>query len=186
VLEVDYDDGREETFAFVPGRTDTPVRTDFRMADPFLVTWYQIGAGEPPPAARMLADYEVLGFQPERSAGEDAWRITLRSIVPRGYDRSEVVIARADYAVLEQRHYLGSSRAPALVAVAPRAAMTRFGDHMLPERIRYEDRIENRTIDVQIRYMPLAEGSDAQFFPATFHRTPVPGSELPPQDPAPR
>jgi hypothetical protein len=95
--------------------------------------------------------------------------------VPRGYDRTEVLIAQADFALLEQRHFAASSPEPVLIARAPRAGMVRFGEHTLPGRIRYEDRIENATIDVRIRHTPLADGSDALFFPATFHRTPLTG-----------
>lgn len=182
VLQVEYDDGREEIFAFVPGLTDAPMRTDYRLAEPFLATWYEIGAGEPPRETRMLAEYEVLAFAPARAAGEDAYKLTLHSVVPRGYDRTEVLIARSDYALLEQRHYYDGAATPALIAVAARADMVRYGDHTLPRHITYQDRTENSTIEVEIRHTPLADGSDELFFPSTFHRAPL-SSDAPASEP---
>jgi len=187
VLQVEYDDGREEIFAFVPGLTDSPMRTDYRLAEPFLATWYEIGANEPPPEMRMLAEYEVLAFAPTQTGGEDAYKLTLHSVVPRGYDRTEVLIARSDYALLEQRHYYEGSPTPALIAVSARADMVRYGDHTLPQRITYQDRTENSTIEVKIRHTPLVEDSDDLFFPNTFHRAPLSTDALPaePEDARP-
>jgi len=154
--------------------TEAPVATDYRLADPFPATWYAISDGEPTAETRMLADYEVLGFASVRAAGEEAYQLTLRSVVPRGYARSEFLIARSDYALLEQRHYVGDSATPALIAVAPRSSMIQFGDHTLPARMLYDDRVEHATIEVRLRHTPLNDGSDELFFPASFHRAVIP------------
>jgi hypothetical protein len=173
VLEVDHDDGSEETYAFVPGRGE-PVRSPYRVAEPFLATWYQIGADEPAQQTRAVADYEILGFTPASTVDEEASVLSLQPIVPRGYDRLELVIASSDATILEQRQYRRGATTPTLIATTARADLVRFGDRLLPGRIRYRDPGRDVSFDVVLRHMPLAEGSDLLFLPATFHRVPLP------------
>jgi hypothetical protein len=171
VLQINYDDGREETFAYVPTMDGDPVRARYRLSEPFLATWYEVGAVEEPPAAlRALAEYEVLGLEPATSASEPAYKVSLRSIVPRGYERTELIVASADFAVLEQRHYSSRSRTPVLVAVSARGDMIRFADRLVPSRIVYRDAARNAELEVRIRYAPLEPNSDARFLSNTFHR----------------
>jgi hypothetical protein len=179
VLQVSYDDGREETYAFVPSMGSEPVRVRYRLAEPFLATWYQIGANEPSAETRALADYELLAFEPTSTAGEPAYRLLVRSIVPRGYDRTELFVARSDFAVLEQRQYTSRSAEPVLVAQTERADLVRFGESTVPARIRYRDRVQNAEIEVRLRYSALAENSNPLFFPTTFHRAALPVLESP-------
>jgi hypothetical protein len=182
MLQINHDDGREETFAFVSALGGEPMRAPYRLAEPFLATWYAIGAGEPAAGMRALAEYEILGFTPMSSADEDSYALSLRSIAPRGYDRTELVVARSDCAILEQRQYLSGSSTPALIAAAPRAFMTFFGDRIVPGRISYRDRLQDAEIEVRLRYAPLSEGSDALFLPGTFHRVPLGALQIEPQD----
>jgi hypothetical protein len=179
VLQLNYDDGREETFAFVPSMGTDPVRVRYRLAEPFLATWYQIGLGEPAPALRALAEYEVLGIEPTIAGGEPAYRLSLRSIVPRGYDRTELIVARSDAVILEQRQYGARSQSPVLIAQTSRAHMVSFAERTVPTRIRYSDRVRNAELEVRLRHSPLPENSDALFVPGTFHRVALSVLETP-------
>jgi hypothetical protein len=179
VLQLNYDDGREEAYAFVQSIGGEPTRARYRIADPFLGTWQEIGDAEPPREMLALVDQEVLGVEPRQVEGEAAYQVTVRPLAPRGYDRSELLIARDDYAILECREYLPRATTPALIAVSPRAAMVRFGDHLVPGRMRYRDLVDNSEIEVTLRHEPLPEGSDALFFPRTFHRIPLPVLDTP-------
>ncbi len=179
VLQLNYTDGREETFAFVPSMGRDPVRVRYRLAEPFLATWYEIGLGEPAAETRALAEYEVLGFEPITVGGEAAYRLSLRSIAPRGYDRTELIVARSDAVILEQRQFGVRSQEPVLVARASRADMVRFGERTLPTRIRYSDRVRSAEIEVRLRHSALPAGSDALFVPGTFHRVSLSALEAP-------
>jgi hypothetical protein len=177
ILQIDHDGGRDETYVFVPAVGGEPMRAPYRSADPFLSTWHEIGPDEPPAAIRALADYEVLAMQPSVAHDEAVYRMSLRSLTPRGYDRTELLIARADYAILEQRQYSDEGVEPVLIALAPRGSMVRFGDHLVPARIRYRNVADGSETEVVLRYAPLPAGSGAQFYPGTFHRAPLADGE---------
>jgi hypothetical protein len=177
VLQVNYDDGREETFAYVPSAnaaSDEPMRARYRLSEPFLGTWYEIGQQDETPTELLaLSEYEVVGFEPGELENEPIYKVTLRPLAGRGYDWSEFLIARKDYVILEHRHYFARGQGPALVAAVPRSAMVSFEDRLVPQRMRYRDLLENAEIEVTLRHTALQEGSDALFFPRTFHRFPL-------------
>jgi hypothetical protein len=173
VLQVNHDDGREETYAFLPPFSGRPMRAEYRLAEPFLGTWHEIGNAEPPAEILALSEYEVLGVEPRQLEGEDVYKVTLRPLAPRGYDRSELMIARQDYAILEYRNYSTPGGSPTLIAVAPRAGMVRFGDRLVPERMSYRDLADGSEIEVTLRHEPLPDGSDKLFYNMAFHLVPL-------------
>jgi hypothetical protein len=180
ILQVNYGDGREETYAFLPSVGGEPMPARFRLAEPFLGTWHEIAADEPRVMELLpLAQYEVLGLQQATAQNEPAYLLTVRPLVERGYDWAQLLIARKDFAILEQRQYLGNRNTPTLVCSAPRTAMVRFEGHLVPEQLRYTDLGNNSEIAVRLVHASLPEGSEALFFPRTFHRVPIPGLTRP-------
>jgi hypothetical protein len=176
VLQVRSPEGREETYAFLPAMGGDPMPTNYRLAEPFLGTWREVSEDESSLLAGAPADYEVLGLEPRSNGSEPTYLLTVRPLVVRGYDWAELVIARSDYAILEQRQYFMTRETPALTYSAPRDAMVRFGERVVPTRVRYTDQSDNSEIEVQIRHAPLPSDSEALFLPRTFHRIPL--SEL--------
>lgn len=175
VLQISYDDGREETFVFVPRLRTDPLEARYRLAEPFLVRWHSVPRDEPRRAVALPADYEILGFTPIETRGERGYGLSVRSLVPRGYDRIELDVAGDDLAVLERRYYVGSSARPTLVARVKREDLISFDGRTVPSRIVYDDRAQGARIEVRARYAPLPEDSAALFSPSTFHVVPIEG-----------
>ena len=174
VLYVDYDDGREETYVFVPGAEQGPMRASYRVADPFISTWQQIEPDDSTRKMRPLGDYEILGLRPTQQQGEPVYQLSLQSLTPRGYARTEVSIAARDFALLEKREYENASDpAPEVIVSVPRASIVRFGEHWVPERMSYQYPAAGVRIDVALQHERLPEGSDAAFYPASFHLAPL-------------
>lgn len=173
VLQVERPDGIEQTFAYVRSLGREPFETTFRLADPFLCTWYE--QADPSPSAELIGmggRHEILARRPDVLDGEQVQRITVRPMTERGYDRIELAIAERDFAILEYRHYaLPGDREASLIARADRSDMVLLDNHVLPERIRYEDRVSGDVIDVTIRHATLPRQiPNILFEPRSFHR----------------
>ena len=66
---------------------------------------------------------------------------------------------------------------PSLVARTARVAMVQMEGHLLPTRMRYEDRATDSRIDVELSHTPLpAEMPAAMFEPRSFHRVRIDGT----------
>jgi hypothetical protein len=190
VLQIDRPDGTQENYAFVRTLNREPFRTQYRMADPFLCTWYEGITSGSQMAMRAQSEYEVLARRMDELDGELVYRVLIRPLASRGFDRVELAIAVRDYAILEYRNYLEPrDTEPSLVARTARVAMVQMDGHLLPTRMRYEDRATESRIDVELNHTPLPDEMPAAMFePRSFHRVRIDGSieeEPEPQGQAP-
>jgi hypothetical protein len=178
VLQIDRPDGSQENFAFVRTLNREPFRTQYRMADPFLCTWYEGITGPGQMALRAQSEYEVLSRRMDEVDGEPVYRVLIRPMASRGFDRVELAIAVRDFAILEYRNFLEpKDTEPTLVARTARVAMIAMDGHLLPTRMRYEDRANESRIDVEVTHTPLPpEMPAAMFEPRSFHRVRIDGS----------
>lgn len=178
VLQIDRPDGTQENYAFVRTLNREPFRTQYRMADPFLCTWYEGITAPSQMALRAQSEYEVLARRMDEVDGEAVHRVLIRPMASRGFDRVELAIAVRDFAILEYRNFLEPRDAePSLVARTARVAMVAMDGHLLPTRMRYEDRATDSRIDVELTHQPLPEEMpSAMFEPRSFHRVRIDGS----------
>jgi hypothetical protein len=173
VLQVERPDGIEQTYAYVRSLGREPFETTFRLADPFLCTWFE--QTDRSPSAELIGmggRHEILARRPDVLDGERVQRITVRPMIERGYDRIELAIAERDFAILEYLHYVApGDREASLIARADRSDMILLDKHVLPERIRYEDRVNGDVIAVTIRHATLPRQiPNILFEPRSFHR----------------
>ena len=100
---------------------------------------------------RRVEDYDIELAEPQRAQGEDVWVVVTR---PRysdsGYDRVDYLIARSDFAIIEQRHYRGGAEEPFKVIQAPRAHMKMVEGRIVPMRIRMDDHRYGTHTEVEI------------------------------------
>ncbi len=178
VLQIDRSDGTQENYAFVRTLNREPFRTQYRMADPFLCTWYEGVTAPGQMALRAQSEYEILSRRLDEFDGEPVHRVLIRPMASRGFDRVELAIAVRDYAILEYRNFLEpKDTEPSLVARTARVAMVAMDGHLLPTRMRYEDRATDSRIDVELTHQPLPpEMPSAMFEPRSFHRVRIDGS----------
>ena len=178
VLQIDRIDGTQENYAFVRTLNREPFRTQYRMADPFLCTWYEGVTAPSQMALRAQSEYEILSRRMDEVDGESVHRVMIRPMASRGFDRVELAIAARDFAILEYRNFLESKDTePSLVARTARVAMVAMDGHLLPTRMRYEDRATDSRIDVELTHAPLpTEMPAAMFEPRSFHRVRIDGT----------
>jgi hypothetical protein len=148
------------------------------MADPFLCTWYEGLTSAAQMALRKQSEYEVLSRRMDELDGEPVHRVLIRPLASRGFDRVELAVAVRDFAILEYRNFLEpKDTEPSLVARTARVAMVAMDGHLLPTRMRYEDRATDTRIDVELIHTPLpTEMPAAMFEPRSFHRVRIDGS----------
>ncbi len=185
VLQIDRTDGTQENYAFVRTLNREPFRTQYRMADPFLCTWYEGITAPGQMSMRAQSEYEVLARRMDEVDGEPVHRVLIRPMASRGFDRVELAIAVRDFAILEYRNFLEpKDTEPSLIARTARVAMVAMDGHLLPTRMRYEDRATDSRIDVELTHQPLpTEMPSAMFEPRSFHRVRIDGSVE--EEPAP-
>jgi len=174
VLQIERAGAAERTFAFVRSIGREPFETTFRLADPFLCTWYEREEGAAPVAPDDPTErtHEILGRRPDTMAGEPVQRITVRPEIARGYDRIELAIAERDLAILEYLHYvLPEDTEPSLIARVDRKDMIEFDGRILPTVLRYEDRMTNEVVFVTVTHSTLPPDlSNLLFEPRSFPR----------------
>ncbi len=177
MLQMESSDGAERTFAYVRSVAREPFATTFRLADPFLCSWYDKTSSTEPAGAEPLQGayrppFQILSRRPDKVEGEPVQRILVRPLIDRGYDRLELAIAERDFAILEYLHFTtAQDAAPSLVARAVREDMVVLDGHVLPTRLRYEDRALAQVTVVSIRHSPIPpDAPDTLFDPRSFHR----------------
>ena len=147
MLRLEKADRMDDFFAYLPEldkvrRLATPHRSDLFVGTD--ATYEDI-------ERRRAADYDVELVEAQRAQGEDVWVVVTKPrYAESGYDRVDYLIARSDYAIIEQRHYKGGAEEPFKVIQAPRAYMKQVGGRIVPMRIRMDDHRYGTHTDVEI------------------------------------
>jgi len=173
VLQIEHPRGDDEAHAFLPSTDMPPMETSYRMSDPFLCTLYdraQAGARGAP--QENATSYEIIGNQPLDLFGERVHVITLRSLLPGGFERTELTIADSDYAILEYQYFTSATDPDAaVIARARRADMVDVDGRVLPRALLYEDFTTGEEISVRVEHAALpASVPNMIFDPRMFHR----------------
>ena len=176
MLEVIEDRRRQRARLFAPRVDAVPVATTYRLTDPFLGTF----SNKPPEEVRsdlsaLARAYEIIGRGPGTLDGAEVDRITVRPLGTRSLERIELRVALDAPLILEYRYFEVGSPEAARVARVPRDQMRPFQDRLLPGVVIYEDRLDQSTTRVVLRYEALPGGlGDAPFMESTFHRAALP------------
>ena len=171
VLQIDRLGAVTKTYIFADSLDRTaPAPSPFRLADPFLCTFYDPGEGVPAGTPESPRTVEVLGKVDGNVDGEDVRWLTVRWLGSQGYDRVELAVAK-DNAILEYRHYLeAGDKNPSMVAKASRSDMIDVEGRVVPKKLSYRDLDARETISVEIQHRPLPEDLPASNFePNAFH-----------------
>ena len=173
VLQIEPAAGETIAYAFVKAAGPEPVETRYRLADPYLCTWYdpEVNGAEADRVASS-AEREILARRAGRVAGEDVQWLQVKPAALRRFHHSELAIADRDAAILEYRHFLRrGDREPSLVVRVPREAMVATEGGTLPGVLRYEDRVSRERIRIEIAHSALPPDlPDSAFEPGSFHR----------------
>jgi len=170
VLQIEQAGGEVEAWAFLRATRAAPFPTSFRLADPFLCTWYDSATAETSPGTT-----QIVARRPGAIQGERVQWLTVQPGELRRFHHSELAIAERDSAILEYRHFEREGDvAPALIVRLPRSRMVELGEHVLPGLVLYGDPERGETIRVDIEHAPLAPdlGPEA-FSPESFHLAPI-------------
>ncbi len=87
---------------------------------------------------RRIEDYEVSISQPTQVQGEEVHVIVCKPVAKLNYEKSELLIAKSDFAILEIREYRTGSDTWARRMTAPRTAMQLLEGHVLATQMRFE------------------------------------------------
>jgi hypothetical protein len=147
MLRLENADRMDDFFAYLPEfkrvrRLATPHRSDLFVGTD--ATYEDI-------ERRRADDYEVELRPSEVVHDEDVWVVTT---APRysesGYGRVDYLIAKSDYAILEQRHYRVGAEDAFKVIEAPRSHMRVVEDRIVPMRIIMSDHNHGTHTEVEI------------------------------------
>lgn len=147
MLRLEKADRMDDFFAYLPEfkrvrRLATPHRADMFVGTD--ATYEDI-------ERRRANDYDVELSPSDVIHGEDVWVVTT---APRyaesGYGRVDYLIAKSDYAILEQRHYRVGAEDAFKVIEAPRSHMRMLQDRIVPMRIIMTDHNHGTHTEVEI------------------------------------
>ena len=176
LLQVDRDRTRSRAWVYSPEASSDPVRTDYRLTDPFLGTFSDLDPAEiRANLSGLRSGYEILGRESVDGGGSDLHRMTLRSLATRAYERLELVVATRPERVLAFEFFEGPSPEAARTILAPRESFVSFEGRLLPGRLLYTDRLQRTKTRLRVRYLPIPkEVGEAPFLEFTFHEVPLP------------
>lgn len=147
MLRLEKPDRMDDFFAYLPEfkkvrRLATPHRADLFVGTD--ATYEDI-------ERRRANDYDVELSPSESVQGEDVWVVrTAPRYVESGYGRVDYLIAKSDYAILEQRHYRVGAEDAFKVIEAPRSHMRMVEDRIVPMRILMTDHNHGTHTEVEI------------------------------------
>lgn len=120
---------------------------------------------------RRADDYESELRPREQVGGEEAYVVLARPLIHDAYERLEVLVAVADWALLGLRFFKGGEDSPYRVMRMPRSGMRKLEGHVLPTRIDVEN--VRRGTNTRVTFHGLEvdpELDDRHFAPSWLER----------------
>jgi len=160
VLMIEAADRHHDAFVFLPAmgrvrRISTAQRSDsFFGTD---VTYEDL-------ERRREDEYEVIGIRELLRTGERSYEVTTVPVEQRNYEKATFHIARSDFAILETEFFKRSAASPYRVIRAPRESMARLGGHILPTRLRVENRFAKSWTEVEFHQLRVDRKIDDRLF----------------------
>ena len=151
----------DDFFAYLPElqkvrRLATPLRSDLFVGTD--ATYEDI-------ERRRAADYRVELGSSERVQGEEVWVVVSEpDYAESGYGRVDYMIAKSDYAILEQRHYRAGADVIFKVIEAPRGHMRTVEGRIVPMRITMTDHKHGTKTEVEITALRVNPDLPASLF----------------------
>ena len=160
VLMIEADGRRHDAFVFFPAmgrvrRISTAQRSDsFFGTD---VTYEDL-------ERRHSDEYEVTNVRELARDGEVTYEVTVFPLKRRNYERATFGVAKSDFAILATEFFKRNAASPYRVIRAPRKSMVMVGEHILPTRLRVEDRSAKSWTEVRFRNLRVDREIDDHLF----------------------
>ena len=111
-----------------------------------------------------VEDFEVGSLSEETRRGESVYLIEARPKRKTTYARVVFVIAKSDYAILETHYYKRDQEEPFRIYTAPREAMVEEDGHVIPTRLRVEDKVRRSSTDIEFTNLKINPPLDDRLF----------------------
>jgi hypothetical protein len=172
VMMMEADDRSHDAFIYMPSLDKVRRINTSQRGDAFFgtdVTYEDI-------EHQTVADYNFLKVTREVVDGEPALLIHASPKRRFNYDRVVFTIAEKDGAILGADYFKRGADEPYRVLSAPRSHMIETGGHVLPTRMRVENRMKGSHTDVALRNLRTDQEIDDRIFSV---RTLESGRDLP-------
>ena len=180
VMMMEAEDRSHDAFIYMPSLDKVRRINSSQRGDAFFgsdVTYEDI-------EHQTVADYTFLKFTKETRDGEPVFRIHASPKRRLNYDRVIFTIAQTDGAILGAEYFKRDTDAPYRVLSAPRSHMIVSGGHVLPTRMKVENRIKGSHTEVTLYNLRTDEKIDDRIFSVRTleSRRDLPGKEKYPED----
>ena len=172
VMMVEAEDRSHDAFIFMPSLNKVRRINTSQRGDAFFgtdVTYEDI-------EHQTVTDYTFHKITREEIDGEPTYRIHASPKRRFNYDRVVFTIAEKDGAILGAEYFKRDTDEPYRVLSAPRSHMVESGGHVLPTRMRVENRMKGSHTDVALRNLRTDQAIDNRIFSV---RTLESGRDLP-------
>jgi hypothetical protein len=144
VLMMEADDRSQDAFIFMPSLDKVRRITTAQRGDAFFgtdVTYEDV-------EQQRVDEFRLRGMKAVEYRGEAAYEIQAEPLRRYNYERALFTIAQSDAAILQVLYYKRKATDPYRVIESPREHMVSMGEHVLPTRLRVENRMRGTSTDV--------------------------------------
>ena len=152
MLRLQNADRTDDFFAYIPEqlrvrRLAMPQRSDMFVGTD--ATYEDI-------ERRQVDDYTMELSPSRRIDGEDVFVVvTLPHYDESGYERVDYLVAKSDFAIIEQHHYRMDQPEPFKIIRSPRAHLVEMQGHLVPMRIEMTDRLLGTITELRIKKIDI-------------------------------
>lgn len=160
VLMLEAEDRSHDAFLYLPSLDKVRRISSSQRGDAFFgtdVTYEDI-------EHQSVADFDVNGIERDTLAGEPVYRIDASPKRRLNYDRVVFSIAESDGAMLGSAYFKREANEPYRVLSAPRGHMIKSGGHVLPTRMRVENRMRGSHTEVALHDLRTDREIDDRIF----------------------
>jgi len=163
ILTIEARDRNHEAFVYLPSLDKVRRVTTAQRGDSFLgsdVTYEDL-------ERRRVEDYDLGPIDTSELEGEFVYVISGRPLREFSYSNIVFLVARADGALLETRYFKRGAEAPFRVITAPREAMVRQDEHVIPTRLTVINRVRGTSTEVRLDDLRINPPIDEHVFTVT-------------------
>ena len=151
VLMMETENRGQNAFVFMPSLNRVRRITTAQRGDAFFgsdVTYEDI-------EQQYVDEFDFDGIEEGELNGEAVYQVHVRPNRRYNYARATFTIAQTDSAILQTRYYKRGTDEPYRVIAAPRAHMVDLAGHVLPTRLKVENRMRGTHTEVQLSNLDI-------------------------------
>ena len=173
VLMMETEGRGQNAFVYMPSLNRVRRITTAQRGDAFFgsdVTYEDI-------EQQYVDEFDFDGIEEGELNGEPVYQVHVRPNRRYNYARATFTIAQADSAILQTRYYKRGTDEPYRVIAAPRAHMVDLSGHVLPTRLKVENRMRGTYTDVQLSNLDIERKIPNRIFSVRTleQKRPLPG-----------